>query len=94
MVLLEESQVIRKTYEVERFLSEGACAEVYCVKHRFPSTVLASQKPQWATEMKQTSQATERAMRLASAAKVPICSVAPWTVFPHKPGALVVICTT
>jgi serine/threonine-protein kinase len=35
MGLLEEGQVIRDTYEVERFLGEGAFAEVYRVKHRF-----------------------------------------------------------
>src|ERR1039458_5566184 len=35
MPLLEEGQVIRETYEVERFLGEGAFAEVYRVKHRF-----------------------------------------------------------
>jgi len=33
--LLEEGQVVRDTYEVERFLGEGAFAEVYRVKHRF-----------------------------------------------------------
>ena len=35
MRLLREGQVIRSTYEVERFLGEGAFAEVYRVKHRF-----------------------------------------------------------
>lgn len=35
MALLKESQTIRDTYEVERFLGEGAFAEVYRVKHRF-----------------------------------------------------------
>src|ERR1035437_515518 len=35
MRLLEEGQIIRETYEVERFLGEGAFAEVYRVKHRF-----------------------------------------------------------
>ncbi len=35
MRLLAEGQVIRDTYEVERFLGEGAFAEVYRVKHRF-----------------------------------------------------------
>lgn len=35
MSLLEEGQVIRETYEVERFLGQGAFAEVYRVKHRF-----------------------------------------------------------
>jgi serine/threonine-protein kinase len=35
MPLLEDGQVIRDTYEVERFLGEGAFAEVYRVKHRF-----------------------------------------------------------
>ncbi len=35
MQLLEEGQVIRDTYEVERYLGEGAFAEVYRVKHRF-----------------------------------------------------------
>ena len=35
MPLLEEGQTIRDTYEVERFLGEGAFAEVYRVKHRF-----------------------------------------------------------
>jgi serine/threonine-protein kinase len=35
MQLLEEGQTIRDTYEVERFLGEGAFAEVYRVKHRF-----------------------------------------------------------
>jgi eukaryotic-like serine/threonine-protein kinase len=33
--LLREGQVIRGTYEVERFLGDGAFAEVYRVKHRF-----------------------------------------------------------
>ncbi len=33
--LLEEGQIIRDTYEVERYLGEGAFAEVYRVKHRF-----------------------------------------------------------
>jgi len=35
MSLLQEEQVIRGTYEVERLLGEGAFAEVYRVKHRF-----------------------------------------------------------
>jgi serine/threonine-protein kinase len=35
MALLEEGQVIRDTYEVERYLGEGAFAEVYRVKHKF-----------------------------------------------------------
>ena len=35
MPLLQEGQVIRETYEVERLLGEGAFAEVYRVKHRF-----------------------------------------------------------
>ena len=35
MSLLEEGQTIRETYEVERFLGQGAFAEVYRVKHRF-----------------------------------------------------------
>jgi eukaryotic-like serine/threonine-protein kinase len=33
--LLHEGQLIRDTYEVERFLGEGAFAEVYRVRHRF-----------------------------------------------------------
>lgn len=35
MRLLREGQIVRSTYEVERFLGEGAFAEVYRVKHRF-----------------------------------------------------------
>jgi serine/threonine-protein kinase len=35
MGLLEQGQTVRDTYEVERFLGEGAFAEVYRVKHRF-----------------------------------------------------------
>ena len=35
MSLLKNGQIIRDTYEVERFLGEGAFAEVYRVKHRF-----------------------------------------------------------
>ena len=35
MPLLAEGQSIRDTYEVERFLGEGAFAEVYRVRHRF-----------------------------------------------------------
>lgn len=35
MAILSEGQTIRDTYEVERFLGEGAFAEVYRVKHRF-----------------------------------------------------------
>ena len=35
MALLNEGQKIRDTYEVERFLGEGAFAEVYRVRHRF-----------------------------------------------------------
>jgi len=35
MRLLQEGQIIRDTYEVERFLGEGAFAEVYRVKHCF-----------------------------------------------------------
>jgi serine/threonine-protein kinase len=35
MRLLKEGQQIRETYEVERYLGEGAFAEVYRVKHRF-----------------------------------------------------------
>jgi len=35
MPLLQEGQQIRDTYEVERFLGQGAFAEVYRVKHRF-----------------------------------------------------------
>jgi len=35
MSLLQEEQIIRGTFEVERLLGEGAFAEVYRVKHRF-----------------------------------------------------------
>ncbi len=35
MPILKEGQNINETYEVERFLGEGAFAEVYRVKHRF-----------------------------------------------------------
>lgn len=35
MALLQEGQTLRDTFEVERFLGEGAFAEVYRVKHRF-----------------------------------------------------------
>jgi serine/threonine-protein kinase len=35
MRLLKEGQIVRDTYEIERFLGEGAFAEVYRVKHRF-----------------------------------------------------------
>jgi serine/threonine-protein kinase len=35
MSLLKEGQIIRGTYEVERFLGEGAFAEVHRVKHRY-----------------------------------------------------------
>ena len=34
-MILKEGQVIRDTYEVDRFLGEGAFAEVYRVIHRF-----------------------------------------------------------
>lgn len=35
MALLEEGMNVRDTYEVERFLGEGAFAEVYRVNHKF-----------------------------------------------------------
>jgi eukaryotic-like serine/threonine-protein kinase len=35
MSLLEDGQRIRSTYQVERFLGQGAFAEVYRVRHRF-----------------------------------------------------------
>lgn len=35
MHLLKDGQIIRETYEVERYLDEGAFAEVYRVQHRF-----------------------------------------------------------
>jgi serine/threonine-protein kinase len=35
MPLLQEGYNILGTYEVERFLGEGAFAEVYRVRHRF-----------------------------------------------------------
>ncbi len=35
MQILNQGQVVRDTYEVERLLGEGAFAEVYRVKHRF-----------------------------------------------------------
>ncbi len=35
MAILTEGQKVNETYEVERFLGEGAFAEVYRVKHRF-----------------------------------------------------------
>lgn len=35
MSLLQEGQIIRDTYEVERYLGEGAFGEVYRVRHRF-----------------------------------------------------------
>src|SRR5713101_8764523 len=35
MRLLQDGQNLRDTYEVERFLGEGAFAEAYRVKHRF-----------------------------------------------------------
>ena len=36
MTLLNDGEIIKDTYEIERFLGEGAFAEVYRVKHRFP----------------------------------------------------------
>jgi serine/threonine-protein kinase len=35
MSILQDDQVINNTYTVERFLGEGAFAEVYRVRHRF-----------------------------------------------------------
>ncbi len=35
MTLLNDGQLVRGTYEVERYLGEGAFAEVYRVQHRF-----------------------------------------------------------
>ena len=35
MALLHEGQTVRDTYTVERYLGEGAFAEVYRVQHRF-----------------------------------------------------------
>ncbi len=35
MALLNEGAAIRDTYEIERFLGEGAFAEVYRVRHRY-----------------------------------------------------------
>jgi serine/threonine-protein kinase len=35
MPLLVDGQIVRETYEVEKFLGEGAFAEVYRVRHRF-----------------------------------------------------------
>ena len=35
MPLLQEGLNIRGTYEVEKFLGEGAFAEVYRVRHQF-----------------------------------------------------------
>jgi serine/threonine protein kinase len=35
LALLTEGQSVRDTYEVERFLGEGAFAEVYRVRHRY-----------------------------------------------------------
>ncbi len=35
MAILSDGQTIRDTYEVERYLGEGAFAEVYRVRHRF-----------------------------------------------------------
>lgn len=35
MSLLDEGQEFRETYEIERYLGEGAFAEVYRVKYRF-----------------------------------------------------------
>jgi serine/threonine protein kinase len=35
MPLLEDGHSVRDTYEVERFLGEGAFAEVYRVRHRY-----------------------------------------------------------
>jgi serine/threonine-protein kinase len=35
MAILQEGHSIHGTYEVERFLGQGAFAEVYRVKHRF-----------------------------------------------------------
>jgi serine/threonine protein kinase len=35
MPLLLDGQIVRETYEVERFIGEGAFAEVYRVRHRF-----------------------------------------------------------
>jgi len=35
LALLQEGQILRDTYEIERYLGEGAFAEVYRAKHRF-----------------------------------------------------------
>jgi serine/threonine protein kinase len=65
MSLLQEDQVIRDTWKVERLLGEGAFAEVYRVKHRFLGRQAMKVFKLIGMTMKEVEQTLEEALMLS-----------------------------
>jgi serine/threonine protein kinase len=65
MTLLAEGQVIGKTYTVERYLGQGAFAEVYRVKHRFMGRQAMKVFKTAGLSMSEIEQTLEEALLLA-----------------------------
>ena len=65
MSLLQEDQVIRETWKVERFLGEGAFAEVYRVKHRFLGRQAMKVFKQVGMTMEEVEQTLDEALMLS-----------------------------
>jgi eukaryotic-like serine/threonine-protein kinase len=64
-MLLNEGDVIRETYTVDRFLGQGAFAEVYRVKHRFMRRQLAMKVFKLLGTIEDTQSALEEAIILS-----------------------------
>jgi len=64
-MLLNEGDIIRDSYTVDRFLGEGAFAEVYRVKHRFMRRQLAMKVFKLLGTIEETQSALEEAIILS-----------------------------
>ena len=65
MHLLKDGQIVRDTYEIERYLGEGAFAEVYRVQHRFLGRQAMKVFKQTKMEMKELEEILGEAMLLS-----------------------------
>ena len=87
MGLLESGQIIRDTYEVERFLGEGAFAEVYRVKHRFLGRQAMKVFKRVGMELDEIQEMLGEAIILSQLKHPNIVSVADANVFETPKGA-------
>lgn len=87
MRMLQDGQVIRETYEVERFLGEGAFAEVYRVKHRFLGRQAMKVFKRVGMELNEIHEMLGEAILLTQLKHPNIISVADANIFETPKGA-------